>query len=238
MPTFSRAFMRTASLPTLLATTSVAALSSCDARAGANDAGRGHEPVPVNGTFTIDANTMAVVVDQPSFTGDIVNPSFLPLNTAAAALRHEYRHRDPEHELQRLGDQCGADQRQVLGNGTTPAAAARNNTIGIAIGPSQNGGSGGTFSGSVINSGGIMALGGFVRGLDPITGRLIVGTPILQDFAPGIGIEIKETVTGSIVNTGAGGFDNFIFVGYFGRPGRLLPLNQTPFSIRSRAPST
>ncbi len=40
-------------------------------------------PVPVNGTFTIDANTMSVVIDQPSFTGDIVNPSFLPLNTAA-----------------------------------------------------------------------------------------------------------------------------------------------------------
>ena len=108
--------------------------------------------------------------------------------------------------------------------------AARNNTIGIAIGPSQNGGSGGTFSGSVINSGGITAIGGFVRGLDA-NGNHIAGRPILPDFAPGIGIEVQETVTGSIVNTGTGGFANEIFGGNFGNgTAALRPFaNQIPF---------
>ena len=89
MPKFSRAFMRgrvPASLPSLLATTSVAALLlgavASPARAQTTT-GVVTNPAPVNGVFTIDANTVSVVVDQQSFTGDIVNPNFLPLNTAA-----------------------------------------------------------------------------------------------------------------------------------------------------------
>ena len=229
MPTFSRAFMRTASLPSLLATTSVAALLLATPARAQTTPGVVTNPVPVNGTFTIDANTVSVVVDQPSFTGDIVNPSFLPLNTAAQLSGTNTGIAIRSTSFNGSVTNAGQISVNVLQNGTTPAAALRH-TIGIAIGPSQNGGSGGTFSGNVINSGSIIAFGGFVRGLDPNTLTHIAGRPILPDFAPGIGIEVQETVTGSIVNTGAGGFANDIFVGNFGGTGRLLPFaNRIPF---------
>jgi hypothetical protein len=176
-------------------------------------------PTPVNGVFTIGPDATSVVIDQQSFTGDIVNPNFLPLNAAAqlSGTNTAIAIRSPSFtgSVTNAG-QINVSLFQVL---STPATQARQNVIGIAIGPSQNGGSGGTFAGSIINSGSILAFGQQVRDLNA-AGFPIPGTQTLANFAFASGIGIRETVTGSIVNTGAGGFGNSIF----GFDFRLLPL--------------
>lgn len=174
MPKFSRASTRgrvPISLPSLLATTSVAALllGAVASHARAQTPVVVTNPTPVNGTFTIGPDATALVIDQQSFTGDIVNPNFLPLNTAAqlSGTNTGIAIRSPSF----TGSVTNAGQIfvNILPNGfgtlPTPAEAARQNVIGIAIGPSQNGGSGGTFAGSIINSGSILAFGAQVRGL-------------------------------------------------------------------------
>ena len=89
MPKFSRASTRgrvPTSLPSLLATTSVAALllgAAAASPARAQTPVVVTNPTPVNGTFTIGPDATALVIDQQSFMGDIVNPNFLPLNSAA-----------------------------------------------------------------------------------------------------------------------------------------------------------
>jgi outer membrane autotransporter protein len=233
MPKFSRASTRgrvPTSLPSLLATTSVAALllGAAASPARAQTPVVVTNPTPVNGTFTIGPDATALVIDQQSFTGDIVNPNFLPLNTAAQLSGTNtgiaIRSRSFNGSVTNAGT-INVSVFQVL---STPATQARQNVIGIAIGPSQNGGSGGTFAGSIINSGSISALGQQVRGLNA-TGNAIPGTQIPANFALASAIKVQETVTGSIVNTGTGGFGSSLFA---------FDARLTPFVINAFAPQS
>ena len=222
----------------LLATTSVAALllGSLASPARAQAPVVVTNPTPVNGTFTIGPDATALVIDQQSFTGDIVNPNSLPLNTAAqlSGTNTGLAIRSPSFTGSVTN--AGTINVDILQNGVlnafgvtipTPAAAARQNVIGIAIGPSQNGG---TAAPSLATSSTRVRsyVRQQVRGLNA-TGNAIPGTRITANFAVASAIEIRETVTGSIVNTGAGGFGNFIAA-----DDRRL----TPFVINAFAPQS
>ncbi|MBV8428052.1 MAG: hypothetical protein JOZ88_12500, partial [Hyphomicrobiales bacterium] len=213
---------------TLLATTSVAALllGGLAAPARAQTPIVVTDPTPVDGTVTIGPDATALVIDLPSFTGNVVNPNFLPLNPNAQLSGTGTGLAIRSTSFTGSVTNAGQISVSILENGLTPAAMARQNVIGIAIGPA--GGSGGTFAGSIINSGSITALGAQVRGLNA-AGFVIPGTQIPANFALASAIKVQETVTGSIVNTGAGGFGNALFV---------LDFPLTPFTIHAFAPQS
>ena len=195
----------------LLATTSVAALllGGLAAPARAQTPIVVTDPTPVDGTVTIGPDATALVIDLPSFTGNVVNPNFLPLNPNAQLSATGTGLAIKSTSFNGSVTNAGQINVNILQNGLlTPTATARQNVIGIAIGPA--GGSGGTFTGSIINSGLITAIGAQVRGLNAF-GNPMIGSEIPANFALASAIKVQETVTGSIVNTGVGGFGNALF---------------------------
>ncbi|MBV9517090.1 MAG: hypothetical protein JO068_03125, partial [Hyphomicrobiales bacterium] len=210
----------------LLATTSVAALLLGAAASAARAQTVVTNPSPANSVFGIGPDATAVVIDQQSFTGDIVNPNFLPLNVNAFLQGRNTGLAIRSTSFTGSVTNAGQISVNIIENGLTPAAMARQNVIGIAIGPA--GGSGGTFAGSIINSGAITAFGQQVRSLNA-GGSAIPGSQIPANFALASAIKVQETVTGSIVNTGTGGFGN-----------ALLAVDQrlSPFTINAFAPQS
>jgi outer membrane autotransporter protein len=215
----------------LLATTSVAALLlgalAAPARAQTTPVVV-TDPTPVDGTVTIGPDATALVIDLPSFTGNVVNPNFLPLNQNAQLSSTNTGLAIRSTSFTGSVTNAGQINVNVRPNFAlpTPAEAARQNVIGIAIGPA--GGSGGTFTGSIINSGEISAFGAQVRDING-AGNAIPGTQVPANFALASAIKVQETVTGSIVNTGTGGFGNSLFVSQF----TLLPFTINAFPPQS-----
>jgi hypothetical protein len=124
-------------------------------------------PAPVNGTFTIPFGTGSVLVTQGNFTGTIVNPElppFPPVGSSLATTNTAIAVRSKTFTGSVVN--LGSITADTLLNGLTPAAMARPNAIGIGIGPTLSGGTGGTFIGGVTNSGFIEAIGEANHNLD------------------------------------------------------------------------